>query len=125
GVQASLFPAKFAVYTDLLAATGYHVGYTGKPWGPGNWAAGGRSNNPCGTPYNRRELKPPTSQISSIDYAANFADFLDARPDGETPFCFWYGSHEPHRNYEEGSGLRSGKRLEDAVVPPFYPDNDV
>jgi uncharacterized sulfatase len=44
GTQASLFPAKSAVYTDLLAQVGYHVGYTGKPWAPGNWnaAAAGR-----------------------------------------------------------------------------------
>jgi len=123
GTQASLFPAGLTVYTELLAAEGYHVGYTGKPWGPGNWRVSGRKNNPAGKPYNARRLKPPTSAISSTDYAANFADFLKDRP-GDAPFCFWFGCHEPHRNYEPSSGLRSGKKLKDANVPPFYPDNE-
>jgi uncharacterized sulfatase len=123
GTQASLFPAEFPVYTELLEAEGYHVGYTGKPWGPGNWRATGRKINPVGNEYNARQLRPPISGIKSIDYEANFADFLKDRPDG-APFCFWYGCHEPHRNYEPGSGLRSGKKLEDVSVPPFYPDNE-
>ena len=123
GVQASLFPAHIAVYTDLLQSAGYHVGYTGKPWGPGNWRAAGRLVNPSGKAWNKRKLKPPTALISTTDYAANFAEFLSDRP-GDTPFCFWYGCHEPHRNYEEGSGLRSGRKPQDAVVPPFFPDND-
>lgn len=124
GTQGSLFPAEFPVYTELLAAEGYHVGHTGKPWAPGNWRASGRELNPAGKAYNNRTLKPPTSEISDTDYAANFADFLKDRPDG-VPFCFWFGCHEPHRNYEPGSGLRSGKKLEDAEVPPFYPDNEM
>ena len=123
GTQASLFPAEFPVYTELLEAEGYHVGYTGKPWGPGNWRASGRKNNPAGKPYNTRRLKPPAPAISSNDYAANFKDFLKDCPKG-APFCFWFGCHEPHRNYESGSGLRSGKKLRDASVPPFYPDNE-
>ncbi len=124
GIQASLFPSKLTVYTDLLEADEYHVGYTGKPWGPGNWQAGGRTSNPSGKAYNSRRLDPPTSQISSTDYAANFADFLSDRSD-DAPFCFWYGCHEPHRNYEEGTGLRSGKQLKDVEVPPYYPDNEI
>jgi uncharacterized sulfatase len=59
--------------------------------------------------------------ISNNDYAGNFEDFLSAKPK-DRPFSFWCGFHEPHRTYEEGSGLRSGKRLEDAAVPPFLPD---
>lgn len=124
GTQGSLFPSKLPTYTDRLEAVGYHVGYTGKPWGPGNWGLDGRDTNPAGKAYNELELKPPTSKISRVDYAANFAAFLRARPEG-APFCFWYGCHEPHRDYEPGSGLRSGKRLQDAEVPPYYPANDV
>ena len=30
-----LFPSKFAVYPNLLEASGYHIGCTGKGWGPG------------------------------------------------------------------------------------------
>jgi len=124
GTQASMFPDKFQVYTELLQHTGYHVGYTGKPWGPGNWTDAGRNQNPAGKEFNRRRLQPPTSQISPCDYTANFIEFLETRPPG-APFCFWFGCSEPHRDYEEGSGLRSGKRPESVVVPPFYPDNDV
>jgi len=59
--------------------------------------------------------------MSKNDYAANFREFLEARQPGQ-PFCFWYGSKEPHRVYEQGSGLRAGKRLEDVIVPPYLPD---
>jgi len=124
GTQASLFPAKFDVYTELLERHGYHVGYTGKPWAPGNWRQAGRKKNPAGTEYNRHHLKPPTSQISPCDYSANFADFLQARPP-DTPFCFWFGCHEPHRDYEQGSGVRAGKSPDTLSVPPYYPDNDI
>lgn len=124
GTQASLFPAKFQTYTGLLEQSGYHVGYTGKPWGPGNWQDAGWQQNPAGPEYNRRQLQPPTRQVSRCDYTANFSDFLESRPRG-APFCFWFGCNEPHRDYDEGSGLRAGKRLADVVVPPFYPDNAV
>lgn len=123
GTHSSLFPNKFRVYTDSLEQVGYHVGYTGKPWGPGNWQAGGRTQNPSGKEYNNHCLTPPTEHISTIDYKGNFAEFLDKRPDG-APFCFWYGGHEPHRKYAAGSGVQSGKRIEDVQVPPFLPDVD-
>lgn len=112
---------RFAVYPDLLEAAGYHVGFTGKGWSPGDWKAGGRTRNPAGKEYNARHLTPPTADIASRDYAANFADFLE---DGKTgqPFCFWFGANEPHRPYEKGSGLRAGKKLHEVELPPFLPD---
>lgn len=124
GTHASLFPAKFDVYTELLEQAGYHVGYTGKPWGPGNWEESGRKKNPAGAAYNKRLLKPPTSEISSCDYSANFAEFLEDRPP-KAPFCFWYGGREPHRNYEQGSAIEAGKSINDAPFPPFYPDHEI
>ncbi|MBN1673986.1 MAG: sulfatase [Kiritimatiellae bacterium] len=124
GSQDSVFPNTFPVYTDLLEAAGYHLGYTGKPWAPGNWAAGGWRRNPSGPEYNARKLRPPTTGISTCDYAANFKDFLDARPAG-SPFCFWFGCREPHRDYERDSGIRAGKDVRACVVPPYLPDVDV
>lgn len=59
--------------------------------------------------------------MNSNDYAANFREFLKRRPTGR-PFYFWYGATEPHRAYEKGAGLKAGKRIEDATVPPFLPD---
>ena len=38
------------------------------------------------------------------------------------PFAFWFGSSDPHRGYQKGSGLKSGKTLDQAEVPPFLPD---
>jgi uncharacterized sulfatase len=51
----------------------------------------------------------------------DFATFLDSVPKG-TPFCFWFGSSDPHRPYDRGSGLKAGLRPEDVRVPPFLPD---
>lgn len=121
GVHASNFPKKFKVYPELLEAAGYHVGYTGKGWGPGNWEISGRKQNPAGKQYGGNTIEPPASGISSNDYAANFEDFLAARPAG-TPFCFWYGATEPHLGFEKGSGLRLGKSPDDVTVPPFLPN---
>ncbi|MHC4619444.1 MAG: sulfatase-like hydrolase/transferase [Planctomycetota bacterium] len=122
GLLMGALPSKFKVFTGLLEATGYHVGYTHKGWGPGNYEAGGRSHNPVASrKYSERRLTPPANGIKTTDYAGNFEDFLNDCPDG-APFFFWYGGKEPHRVYEEGSGLRAGKRLNDVEVPAFLPD---
>ncbi len=99
----SSLPAKFETYPDLLEAAGYHVGYTRKGWGPGSLEAGGRSRNPAGPRYD------------------SFRAFHQAMPDG-APFCFWFGSTDPHRGYMKGSGLASGLRPDDVPVPQFLPD---
>jgi len=122
GVLWSLLPATYTVYPDLLEDSGYFVGCTNKGWGPGSVELSGRTRNPAGPAWNRRKTEPPSAAMSRNDYAANFADFLDARPAGAS-FCFWYGSKEPHRPYEQGSGLRAGKRLEEVDVPPYLPDS--
>jgi uncharacterized sulfatase len=59
--------------------------------------------------------------MSAVDYAANFEMFL-AKKQKDQPFFFWYGGSEPHRAYEQGSGLRSGRKLDQVTVPPFLPD---
>lgn len=124
GTHGSLFPKKFPVFTRILEEQGYHVGFTGKPWSPGNWEAAGWDRNPVGTEYNDRQLQPPTSGISDIDYAENFRDFLAARPD-KAPFFFWYGGKEPHRSYAYGSGAAGGVDPSAIAVPGFLPDTGV
>ncbi|MEO2006406.1 MAG: sulfatase, partial [Candidatus Poribacteria bacterium] len=119
-----VFPAKFAVYPSLLEATGYHVGHTGKGWAPGDYEAGGFTRNPAGPDYHGARLDPPTTRISAKDYAGNFDRFLDERP-ADSPFCFWYGGHEPHRAYEEGSGVRAGKNTADITPPAYLPDDEI
>jgi N-sulfoglucosamine sulfohydrolase len=101
----STLPAKFPVYPDLLEEAGYHVGVTRKGWGPGRVEPGGRTRNPAGKSYR------------------DFNAFLKARPDG-TPFCFWFGSNDPHRPYEQGSGVASGMKLENVRVPACLPDSE-
>ncbi len=93
----------YPVYPGLLARAGYHVGLQGKGWGPGRLEPGGRTENPAGRDYESLEA------------------FLAARPPGR-PFCFWFGSHDPHRDYEEGKGAASGIALEAIRLFPHFPD---
>jgi len=122
-----VFPGadKVSLYPDTLEANGYHVGYTGKGWGPGDYQREGRTRNPAGPAYNERTLTPPAnSQICNCDYAGNFADFLADR-DPEQPFCFWVGAREPHRQYQYGEGQANGKSLREIdSVPPYWPDEE-
>ncbi|GEO06462.1 hypothetical protein AAE02nite_41260 [Adhaeribacter aerolatus] len=107
----------------MLEQAGYFVGFTGKGWGPGNWKVSGRTRNPAGPAFSTKTLTPPTTGISKVDYAGNFAEFLAKRSKGQ-PFCFWYGGQEPHRTFEKGSGLKAGKKLEEVIVPSFLPDTE-
>jgi N-sulfoglucosamine sulfohydrolase len=120
------FPAKFKSYVEALGDNGYFTGMTAKGWAPGVARdAEGRNRAMTGRPFNRRMLEPPAKGISRNDYAANFADFLDAAPGG-SPWCFWLGSTEPHRGYEFMSGaLKGGKSVSDIDrVPAYWPDNE-
>lgn len=119
------FPPKFTTYVEALERNGYYVGSTAKGWAPGVAIdANGKRRHMVGPAWNKRKAKPPAAGISSIDYAANFADFMEARPK-DTPWCFWYGGLEPHRRYEYGAGVKKGgKKLTDIDrVPGFWPDN--
>ncbi len=119
-----IFPAKFAVYPDLMEEAGYAVGLTGKGWGPGDFSPGGRTRNPAGPSFDELTQDVPASGINRNDYPGNFAAFLDQKPEDE-PFCFWMGFKEPHRGYELGSGVRLGKKLEDVEVPSYFPDTEI
>jgi arylsulfatase A-like enzyme len=98
----STLSKEFAVYPDLLASAGYHIGLTGKGWGPGDFKPGGWTRNPAGPAY------------------PNFDAFFQSVPNGR-PFCYWFGSQDPHRPYDPGSGRASGMRIEDVQVPPWLP----
>lgn len=123
GTHASSFPTKYVSFPDLLEQSGYTIGGTGKLWSPGNFEISGRDRNPAGPDYSKLTLKPPFKGIKNWDYAGNFNQFIDERP-SDQPFCFWYGGKEPHRSFEKGSGLKSGKKLEDVKVPSFLPDTE-
>ncbi|MFC1543422.1 sulfatase [Candidatus Neomarinimicrobiota bacterium] len=121
GVLFGSLPVDLKLYPLMLEDAGYHVGYTGKGWLPGDCKALGLTRYPIGKEYNRRLEGVVARGIDGRNYSANFKDFLADRPEG-TPFCFWFGSTEPHRGYEKGIGRMSGKRLEDVEVPSFWPD---
>src|SRR5215475_4574108 len=99
----AFLPAKFDVYPDLLEQSGYVVGHTRKGWGPGKFEAGGRKRNPAGPQFR------------------SFDEFFKQVPK-DKPFCFWFGSNDPHRPYDKGTGAKSGMKAEGVVVPAFLPD---
>ncbi|WP_288372078.1 sulfatase [uncultured Algoriphagus sp.] len=101
----SEWPAQYPTYVSLLEGMGYFTGSTRKGWGPGDFKVSGLEHNPAGKSY------------------SDFADFLANRPDG-APFTFWFGSSDPHREYVANMGIQAGMKLEDVVVPGFFPDND-
>ncbi|MEJ7740336.1 MAG: sulfatase [Chitinophagaceae bacterium] len=118
----STLPKKFKVYPDALEEAGYQVGFTGKAWGPGTIDGTGRTRNPAGPEYNQIGVKPTTAEMTNKDYAANFEAFFKKKPKGQ-PFCFWYGSMEPHRKYKKGMGLEQGKNPDLVQVPAYLPDH--
>ena len=59
-----LFPNKWAVYTDMLEGAGYSIGYTGKPWGPGDFTRLGWKRNPVGPAFLQLKNKVPATGIS-------------------------------------------------------------
>ena len=96
-------PSAHAVYPELLEQAGYTVGLAGKGGAPGRFEPGGRARNPAGPPFK------------------DFASFLLQRA-APTPFAFWFGSTDPHRPYDPGSGEKAGLPADTVRVPRFLPD---
>lgn len=96
-------PKKYDNYTLILERGGYHVGMSGKGWGPGKFQPGGYDHNPAGKTFK------------------DFASFMQERPEGK-PFSFWFGSQNPHRPYVAGSGAASGMTPDLVKVPEWLPD---
>lgn len=99
----SVIPDKFPNWVTLLKHNGYHTGKSRKGWGPGDFVAGGYEQNPAGQDY------------------ADFKDFLSNKKAGQ-PFSFWFGSNDPHRNYETNTGVKAGMDRSVVEVPAFLPD---
>ena len=121
GVLYGTLPAEYPLFTHILEDAGYHVGFVGKPWAPGDWQAGGLERHPFCSEYAARLEPSPPAGIDLRDYAANFEDFLADRPP-EAPFLFFFGATEPHRDYEPGIGQRSGLDPARVQVPPYLPN---
>ena len=109
GEAASLYgnlPTNVATYTDLLEKQGYFVGYSIKGWGPGTAEKGGRPRNPAGAPFD------------------DFAAFLKAKRSGQ-PFCYWFGSHDPHVPWDRGRQFKGAMDASRVKVPAHLPDRPV
>ncbi len=102
---STLDPA-IPVYPLLLEDAGYKIGHYRKSWGPGdisNW-----ERHPAGKNYNE----------------GGFEQFLSEREAG-TPFCFWLGSSDPHRGYDQGSGVRAGMEPDKIRLFECFPDHEI
>jgi len=120
------FPPKFVSFMEALGNHGYRVGYTGKGWGPGVANdVDGKRRDITGKNYSQKKAKPPAEGISANDYAENFSEFLHDNNENE-PWCFWFGTTEPHRGYEYGVGVKKGGKTLEMIdrVPSYWPDNE-
>jgi len=99
----SVFPKKFSNWVSILESNGYHTGKSRKGWGPGDYESGGYTHNPAGRDY------------------PNFRTFLDSKDQGQ-PFFYWFGSKDPHRDYETNTGIKTGMDPASVEVPAFLPD---
>ncbi|KAA3606681.1 MAG: heparan N-sulfatase [Planctomycetota bacterium] len=102
----SSLDAEIPTWTERLQQAGWFVGKTGKAWGPGKLADGGRKGDPAGPRY------------------PNLDAFLEAKPKGQ-PFCFWLGTSDPHRPFRKGAGRAAGIDPAAIRLPDFYPDDPV
>jgi len=110
GERASLwsaFPQDTPVVTQMLRDAGYDLGYSGKPWAPGNAEVSGWKENPVGPKH------------------ASFEAFHGKRTPGR-PFFFWLGNTA---TATRGGRLDFVKVAQDAgldagaiTVPPELPD---
>lgn len=99
------FPPEYKVITQMLKDAGYLVGHEGKGWGPGDYKAGGRVDNPAGDTFN------------------SFEEFYNERKKGQ-PFFYWFSSRDPHRPYSNDGWKKGNIDLNKIQVPPYLPDNE-
>ena len=91
------------VYPEMLQAAGYRIGFMAKGAEPSQHVY--RGSDPLGPRFD------------------SFEQFLAQRKADE-PFCFWFGSGDPHRPYEWQSGVKGGLKQAAMSVPACLPDND-
>lgn len=125
GLLMGSVPPDLPLFTHILDSNGYSVGYTGKGWAPGDWSSLGLKEDPLVKAYNSRMEVEIADGIDKRNYTDNFKDFLKDRPK-DKPFFFWFGSTEPHREYQYGVGQKeAGMDITQVQVPAFLPDNKV
>lgn len=109
GERASLwsaFPRDTPVITELLKQAGYEIGYSGKPWGPGNHEISGWTENPVGPKF------------------ASFEEFHAGLGSGR-PFFFWLGNTDTATKGGRLPFLEKAQSVLDPskiTIPPELPD---
>jgi N-sulfoglucosamine sulfohydrolase len=98
------FSPDIPTYTALLEKAGYFVGFADKGWGPGSPKQAGWPHNPAGVAYD------------------DFDTFNKTRPAG-SPFCFWFGSHDPHVPWDRGRQRKAAMDPARVRVPAHLPDH--
>ena len=110
GARANLwssFPQDTPVVTQLLRAAGYTLGYSGKPWAPGNTEVSSWKENPVGPKF------------------THFADFQARRTPADAPFFFWLGNTDTATRGGKHPYLAAARaRLDPSrlTIPPELPD---
>jgi N-sulfoglucosamine sulfohydrolase len=99
------FDTAETTYHEVLQQNGYAVAFERKGWGPGQFEKMGFKENPCGKQQ-------------------DFYRFVDSIPTNQS-FCFWFGTNDPHRGFEVGSGTRQGIDSSKIDLPKFLPDNPI
>lgn len=114
------WPDDIQTYPQILKQHGYHVGYTGKGWGPGR--VNDASNSPDGQSYYFEVRREHFWQLPAAHpQAASLAMFLQQKPKDQ-PFAFWVGIREPHRPFEAGDTSRFKDAKNRNFIPAFLPD---
>jgi len=100
----SKFDGKFRVFGDALGESGWHVGFQGKGWSPGNFKDYGRTENPAGKQFE------------------DFPGFLAERKTDQ-PFFFWFGSvHTALHQWKSVSSKEHDIDPAKVRVPAYLPD---
>jgi len=90
----------------LKEAEDYKVGYTIKGWGPGRYLGERHTfGNPNPAGYKSESFEKFLSDV------------------GDHPFCFWFGSHDPHRPWKAEQQHYAGLVHERVEVPGYLPDH--
>jgi len=100
------FPKSYDVYPEMLERAGYYVGKYKKGASFGSMQGTDWEHDPAGEDYK------------------SFAVFLDQNLQGK-PFCFWYGSSQPHRPYHMAAAINKDlfiQRINRIKVPDYLPD---
>ncbi len=108
----STLDIKHPNFMFLLRDAGYEIGHWRKAWGPGTWTASGYKEHPAGKEYGQK--KGAT--------LSGFEVFMKERNKSK-PFCFWFGTSDPHRGYKKGTGQQSGIPVDQVRPPSFYPNS--